>query len=385
MPFNSLFSRGSMANLFGNDNDANSIISNEEVLLPDYVASEALHRTNEMEDIAGFMTPMIHGHSCTNLFITGPTGTGKTTCMKLIANQLKESTTKVLPIYVSCWEHPTKMGVYFEITEALKLLLPRRGLASDEAFEKILETMRRENLAILLVLDELDTLVYKKENAFLYNISRAGKERGARFGVVAISNKKDLTRMLDARVSSSLRLSTFEFKEYTQVQLKEILLERAKFALVPKTYDSDVLDMCAKIGAEKNGNARLVIDLLLQAALRADKRDAKKIEPVDVVEVAKAAEQLPAKKERAKITFKMHDLSLSEEENLLVEILKNGNTGSPEIYSEFRGKKDKSKRQIRNYLTLLEAKGIIESKEVEIEGNSFLKKKVYSLRQPEAG
>ncbi|MFH0817810.1 MAG: AAA family ATPase [Candidatus Micrarchaeota archaeon] len=374
-----------MAKLFDTANDANSIISREEALRPDYVPTEALHRTNEMETIASSITPMIHGQSCSNLFICGPTGTGKTTCMKLVANQLRESTSKVIPVYVNCWERPTKMGVYYEVAEALKLLLPRRGLAADEVFEKILDDMRRENLAILLILDELDSLVFKKEDAFLYNISRAGTERGVRFGVVAISNKKDLIRLLDTRVSSSLRLSTFEFHEYNTAQLKEILLERAKFALVPKTYDSCVLDACAKIGAESNGNARLAIEIMWKAALRADNRDAKKIEPVDVAEVAKSIEQRPGKKERARITFKDHDLNLSDEENLIINLLKGGEMPSPELYSEFTGKKDKTKRQIRNYLMLLEAKGLIASKEVETGGKTFLKTKVYSLKPLGAG
>ncbi|MFA4983471.1 MAG: AAA family ATPase [Candidatus Micrarchaeia archaeon] len=374
-----------MAKLFDSASYANSIIAREEALRPDYVPTEALHRTNEMETIASSITPMIHGQSCSNLFITGPTGTGKTTCVKLVANQLRESTSKVIPVYVNCWERPTKMGVYYEIAEALKLLLPRRGLAADEVFEKILDDMRRENLTILLILDELDSLVFRKEDGFLYNISRAGTERGARFGVVAISNQKDLTRLLDARVSSSLRLSTFEFKEYNAAQLKEILLERAKFALVPKTYDSAVLEACAKIGAANNGNARLAIEILWKAALRADNRDAKKIEPADVAEVAKAIEQRPGKKERARITFKDHDLNLSDEENLIINLLKGGEMQSPELYGEFTGKKDKTKRQIRNYLLLLEAKGLIISKEAETGGKTFLKTKVYSLKPQGAG
>ena len=374
-----------MAKLFDNPNYVNSIISREEALRPDYVPTEALHRTNEMETIANSINPMIHGQSCSNLFITGPTGTGKTTCMKLVASQLRENTSKVIPVYVNCWERPTKMAVYYEITEAFKMILPRRGLAADEVFEKIIDSMRRENIAILLILDELDSLVFKKEDSFLYNISRTGAERGARFGVVAISNKKDLVRMLDARVSSSLRLSTFEFREYNAAQLKEILLERAKFALVPKTYDSCVLDACAKIGSESNGNARLAIEILWKAALRADSRDAKKIEPEDVAEVAKSIEQRPAKKERARITFKDHDLNLSEEENLIISILKGGETHSPVIYDAFMSKKDKTKRQIRNYLALLEAKGIIASKEVEIGGSTFLKTKAYSLKPQGAG
>ena len=40
-------------------------------------------------------------------------------------------------------------------------------------------------------------------------------------------------------------------------------------------------------------------------------------------------------------------------------------------------KMKKSKRQIRNYLQLLEARGIVESKETSYGANDFLKMKIY--------
>jgi Cdc6-like AAA superfamily ATPase len=61
-----------MVGHFDRGNDANGIIAKEEILLPDYVPTDALHRKNEMETIAAAINPMIYGKSSTNLFIILP-------------------------------------------------------------------------------------------------------------------------------------------------------------------------------------------------------------------------------------------------------------------------------------------------------------------------
>lgn len=370
-----------MDSFFNSNKDSNSIIAKEDALLPDYTPTEALHRTKEMKEIAAAINPMTYGRNCNNLFIYGPSGTGKTTCMKILIEQLDENTSKVIPIYANCWEHSTKMAIYYQICEALKIFLPRRGLASDEVFERILEVMKKDKVAVLVVLDELDSLVFNKEDSVLYVLSRANEKEDANFGIIGISNKKDLTRLLDSRIASSLRFTSFEFKEYSEEQLKEILLERAKAALLPSTYDQSVIKECAKIGAENNGSARLALEVLWKSAVKADKRDAKKIEIEDVYEVAKTIEKRPTKKSYKAVSFEEFDLKLSEEEKAILNILAEGEKTSSELYDAFTAKVNKSKRQIRNYLTILEAKGLIDSKEIDYRENSFLRIKVYFLKK----
>lgn len=363
------------------ENDANAIINREEALLPDYVPSEAVHRTNEMKEIAEAINPMCYGKKCNNLFIFGPSGTGKTTCMKLLIEQLGENTSKVIPVYVNCWEYTTKMAVYYKICEALKIILPRRGLASDEVFERILEVMRNDKHGVLIVLDELDSLIFNGEQSLLYSVSRVGDSK-VNFGIIGISNKKDSTKLIDSRASSSLRFTTVEFKEYGEDQLLEILTERVKVALVPGTYDKNVLQECSKIGAENNGSARLALEVLWKAAKRADKKDSKKIALEDVYEVTKTLDKRPStKRTYTSISFDELDLKLTKEEKTIIAILAEGEKSSSELYEEFSAKESKSKRQIRNYLMTLEAKGLIESKEVDYRANSFLKTKVYFLKK----
>jgi len=374
-----------MCGFFIPESAIKTIIAKEEVLLPDYIPTEAIYRTSEMETIADAINPMIQGRKCNNLFIYGPSGTGKTTCMKILIEQLDQSTSRVVPVYANCWEYNTRMAIYYKICEALEIILPRRGLAADEVFDRIVEIMRKNNTSVLVVLDELDSLIFNREDALLYVLSRASEQGKVNFGIIGISNKKDLTRLLDARTVSSLRFTSFEFKDYDKPQLVEILKERAKMALMPDSWSEEVLKECAKIGSENNGNARLAMEILWKAAMRAEKRDAKKVEVEDVKEVVKTMEQRPTKKTYATVSFEEFDLRVSDEEKIILDLLKEGEKPSSQVYKDFLEKKKKTKRQIRNYLMTLEAKGLIDSKEIDHGLNTFLKTKVYFLKKPEVG
>ena len=375
-----------MKQLFYNGN-GNGIIAKEEILMPDYAPPEALHRGAELQEIAAAIKPLLKRKKMDNLFIYGPSGTGKTLCAKLILEQLKEQTSKVLPVYANCWEYPTQMAVYSQIHQAMQLALPRRGLATDEVFDSILETMKKENVTILMVLDEIDSLAFHREQELLYTLSRANEKDGILFGIIGISNNIRFLASLDMRIRSSLRFTQMEFKEYTQEQLVSILKERAKLALAAGTWDDSLLQHCARIGCANGGNARLALELLWKSAKHAEKRDAKKIEFADFEAVLEKTTYEKKAKEIRDISFETSNLSLSEEERLILEILKKGEKTSTELYDEFQLKINKTKRQIRNYINLLEAKGIIETAEVEDQSNndSMLKSRLIRLKETKKG
>ncbi|MFH0817110.1 MAG: AAA family ATPase, partial [Candidatus Micrarchaeota archaeon] len=173
-------------------NGEGTILLKEELLLPTYAPPEIIHRDAEIKAIAWAIRPLLDGHTADNLFIYGNTGTGKTTSVRHVLSKLQETTSKVLPVRINCWEHNTQMAVYARILEALGSPLPRRGLATDEVFHRIVEVMKREEVAVLVVLDELDSLIHNREEALLYNLSRAGSN-GVKFAIIGISNNKDLT------------------------------------------------------------------------------------------------------------------------------------------------------------------------------------------------
>lgn len=349
-----------MANLFDDSGDTPSIIASEEVLLPDYVPDDLLHRNAELQAIAASVKPLLKRGTPDNLFIHGPSGCGKTSCVKHILKQLSSYSTAVLPVYVNCWENPTQMAVYNRIIEEMRLPLPRRGLATDEIFSKITEYAQNYRKPILLILDEMDGLRHDK---LLYVVSRANEKR-LTFGIIGITNNKLLLSKLDMRVRTSLRFSEMEFKEYAEEQLLEILKVRAERALAPKSYTEKLLQKIAR--SSEGGSARVAIERLWKAAKHAEKAGRAKVMIQDLEDVL---EEQPA--------FKP-EFSLSSEEVLLVEILKEGEMRSSDIYERFLRKIPKTKRQIRNYLELLENKGIIESEELEAEG--MLRPRVFRLK-----
>lgn len=337
------------------------IIRSEEVLLPDYLPDEILHRERELQAIADSIKPLLSRRMPNNLFIHGSSGSGKTTCIRYLLRQLAEHSSGALPVYVNCWENPTQMSVYNRIIEEMRLPLPRRGLATDEIFDRIMQYAKNYKKPVLLVLDEMDGLRHDK---LLYVVARSNEQR-LTFGIIGISNNKALLSRLDSRIRSSLRFSEMEFRPYSEEQLVSILRVRASRGLEPGSYDEKLLLKIVR--SVEDSSARVALERLWKAAKHAEKAGRSRILIQDFEDTVSDE---PA--------FKLPELKLSTEEMLVVELLRGGELESSDLYERFIKRIPKTKRQIRNYLELLEKKGIIQSRELEAEG--MLKPKVFRLR-----
>jgi cell division control protein 6 len=337
------------------------IIRREEVLLPDYLPDEVLFREAELQSLADAIKPLVRRSAPANLFVHGPSGCGKTASMKYIIRQLSEYSSAVLPVYVNCWENSTQLAVYNRIVEEMRLPLPRRGLATDEVFSRISQYIRNYRKPVLVVLDDMDGL---HGDELLYVLSRSNG-KGVLFGIIGIANDRTLLSGLDVRIRSSLRFSELEFRPYGEEQLARILRVRAEHGLEPGSWDERLLAKIAR--AAEGGSARTALEILWKAAKRAEKAGRVKIMLQDAEEVM-ATEP----------SFKLPELRLCSEELLIVELLRGGETESSALYERFTRKIPKTKRQIRNYLELLEKKGMVESE--ELPGDGMLRPRVFRLR-----
>ncbi|MBI5223588.1 AAA family ATPase [Candidatus Micrarchaeota archaeon] len=355
-----------MKNYFSADTDTDSygqIIVNEEMLLPQYLPEEVIGREKEMEMIASSVKPLVKKRAAENLFVFGSSGIGKTTCVKNILRQLKGHTNAVIPVYVNCWENNTQLAVYNRILDEMRLPIPRRGLATDEVFDQILNFAKKEDKRILLILDDLDGL---KGAELLYVIGKAN-EKGVVFGVIGISNSKDMLANMDNRIRSALHFGEMEYHRYDEEQLTRILKMRSEKALRSGSCDERVLTKIAR--SIEDGSARVAIERLWRAARSAEKAQRSKIMIQDVEDII-----------LEKSEFKLGELNLAEEEKYILELLQksNGEARSPEIYEKFEEKYKLTKRQIRNYIESLEKKGLIESADLPSEG--MLKTKLLKLK-----
>ncbi|MGV8085757.1 MAG: Cdc6/Cdc18 family protein [Candidatus Bilamarchaeum sp.] len=353
-----------MPNIFDSTSESSCIISKEEYLLPDYVPDEVLHRSSEIEFIANSIKPIISRKTPENIFIHGKPGTGKTMCLKYVIKQLLSHTSSVLPVYVNCWENNTKLAIFNRIVEEMKLPLPRRGMASDEIFDRILQYIKNYNKKVLLVLDDMDGL---SQQELLYVIAKSN-EKGVMFGIIGVSNDKFHLAKLDDRVRSSLRFSELEFQSYSEEQLFQILKTRSFAALSPSCFDDKLLQKIARHVSD--GSARFAIELLWKSAKRAETAGHLKIMLQDFEDVVNTDP-----------SFKLGELGLTAEESLVLSTISSYSSGieSSELYSKLEPKLRLTKRQIRNYLTSLEEKGLIDS--ISLESNSIIKPRILKAKR----
>ena len=359
-----------MEDLFKTGNQtASSIIQNEKALHPENTPPGPLLREYELKEIAEAITPLLSNSHSENLFIHGPAGSGKQTSMRHVIKVLERQTSKVVPVYVNCWEYPTQMGVYSKIIEALGIPLPRRGLATDEVFTRIRERIDTDGTSILLVLDKVHSLILRGEENIFHTLARANDNSRTRFGVISISSDSNVLSKLSPALRSLLHFTRLEFKEYTMGQLIMILSNRASKAFAPGACPGSVLASCAKIAKVNRGNARLALEILWKAARRAERKGRRKIAVADVKAVSSKTDYARTIVEGCLGSFNIRGLGLSEDEKLaLCIIARKGQVASSEFYDEFMAVRMKSKRQIRNYLELLDAKGLISMSPMERAG-----------------
>jgi len=344
-----------MRNLFDEDSYESAIITREEVLRPDYIPEGLLYRDAELKAIAEAVKPLLKKRDCDNLLIHGKSGTGKTSCVRSVMKQLSDHSPVVLPVYINCWETPTKVAVFNKVIESMELPLPRRGIAADEAFSKVLEFMKNYSKPVLLVLDELDGLAH---DDLLYIVARANEKPGIVFGIVGISNNPAFLSKLDARIRGSLRFSEMQFKEYSEEQLFHILKDRASIGLSDGSWDEKLLQKIAR--EVPDGSARMAIERLWKSAKHAENAGKGKITLQDLAD----SDGDPIIRPGAKVT---------DIECMIIEKLRSGEKDTNALFEALGA--DKSKRQFMNYLAQLEKKGMILMEIQDVKsGESYLPK-----------
>ena len=344
--------------------EGDGIIAREEVLMPEHYPSGLLHREAELTEIADAVKPMLDNRQPENLFIYGDSGTGKTVCVKNVVKNLGEHSSRVKTVYANCWHHSTRMAVYSLVAGALDVMIPRRGLATDEVFTSITQAMEAEGTKVVLVLDELEGLFFHGEEQLLYDLARAGRGKPF-FGIITIANDPYLLVQKDMRIKSSVRLADFQFRHYTNAQMVDILTERAFAGLAPGSWDEDVIGACAAKAMARKSNVRVGLELLWRAAKHVEKSGRRHITPEDVKGADAKTSYEPKKGRQMTIpSFEFRNTSLGDEERIILDILKTGDKQSSEFYLALCKKLMRTKRLIRNYLHELVAKKLIRIEEM---------------------
>ena len=337
------------------DYKESSIFKDRNVLSMDWIPSKDLivHRNKEMRDISFILQPILNNEKPSNAIIYGSSGTGKTLIIRTIINELnslnKNGDFEIA--YIKCSEYPTHFNLLLKIS--MELNLGYKGTRKGYYYEKLKEFSKGR--IVVLVLDELDKM--NSPNEPIFNLSRCEN-----ISIIGIANNLRLSEQFDSATLSSFRERKILVKKYNATQLKDILRKRAKLAFNEETISDGVIEKCAALSAQENGDARIALDLLKASGDIAEKEDSELITP-DHVDKAEELIDVDI------INEKVVSLTI-QAKAVLASIIKLINNGQKEIqtgdvFAEYEkacleiGLKQLTQRRISDLINEMDVDGII--------------------------
>lgn len=248
----------------------NSVFRQETCLSTSYTPGNAVGRDRELSQIADALRPLTRNSPPENLFLYGPAGAGKTTCVQHVLDHL-ETQASIKTVYINCWRDRTFPSLLSQLLNALdevRYMTPRKGMAADQLLANLQEWLEK-NDSLVVVLDEFDQVEDPAE--VVYNLHQCSETADTPLGLILVSNKPPEELELDPRSASRLRYRAVKFQPYNQEDLVDILQERANTAFKPGAVSEDALNLITERVTEQGGDCRHAIELLHRSGRIADR------------------------------------------------------------------------------------------------------------------
>ena len=348
-----------------------------DILRPSYIPENLPHRRKQIEALASILATALQGSRPSNILIFGKTGTGKTAVMKYLGKEIKAAHTNhegrfsaVNFIYINCEIVDTQYGVLAHVgnyfIQDWDERIPFTGWSTEKVYNQLREQIDAREEVTLIVLDEIDKLVYKSGDDVLFHLTEINADlHQGKLSIVGISNDLKFTEFLDTRVRSRLGEERMVFPPYNANQLQDILRQRAELALNDDGIDPGVISLCAALAAQEHGDARRALDLLRVSAELAERDHATRVTEHFVHKAVNKLE-LDAVEEVVS-TLPTHS------KLVLLSILINEREGSPysttgEVYDTYRelcrqhGMNHLTQRRVTDLISELDMLGIINAR-----------------------
>ncbi|ADD05635.1 Orc1-type DNA replication protein [Natrialba magadii ATCC 43099] len=341
-----------------------SVFRDEHVFEIDYVPETFQHREGQMRNLTYALRPAVRGSRPLNVVVRGPPGTGKTTSIQKLFDEVGAQTSDVRTIRVNCQVNATRYSVFSRLFEGtFDYEPPSSGISFKKLFSQIAEKLVEDDRVLVVALDDVNYLFYENEASdTLYSLLRAHEEHpGAKIGVIVVSSDPslDVIDELDSRVQSVFRPEDVYFPVYDQPEIVDILDERVRRGFHDGVIGRETLEYVAELTAD-SGDLRVGIDLLRRAGLNAEMRASRSVERQDVEESY----------EQSKYINLSRSLSgLTDTEQVLLEVIAHHDgEQAGEVYEAFREQTDLGYTRYSEIVNKLDQLGLIDAEYAEVDG-----------------
>lgn len=363
------------------------IFNDKAVLQSNYKPDKIQHRDEYLKDIAKILAPALRKERPSNLFIYGKTGTGKSLCINHVLNKISNiATSRDIPLQIvsiNCKLKKVADTEYRILLEFLKQLgreMPSTGISTNELYKELHDIIDSRKRTVVLVLDEIDSLIKKAGDEIMYNLTRINPElKKSEVCIIGITNDLTIMDTVDARVKSSLNEEEMVFLPYDAMQIQDILNERALYAFRENVLHEEVLPRCAAYAAREHGDARRALELLRFSGEIAEREGSEKVLPEHIDNADKKTEKnriIDIIKSQPKqfqlVNYAIIKTSMSEKHNLVTNkkstVIEPTTTGAVyDFYNKIAkelGFSTLSLRRISDIIIELEVLGLINVKVV---------------------
>jgi cell division control protein 6 len=264
---------------------SNLFKKNRDILRPSYIPKTLPHRDYQIDQLAQVLATALRGDRPSNVLIFGKTGTGKTAVVKFLGKEIIKSQgdmKNICYIYINCEVVDTQYGILANIGNRFisdwEEQIPFTGWPTEKVYNRLQEKMDEEPRVAVIILDEIDKLVYKSGDDVLYHLSKINDDlKQAKVSIIGISNDLKFTDFLDPRIKSRLGEEKMVFPPYNAEQLRDILTQRAKLAFFDDVVEQNVISICAALAAQEHGDARRALELLRVSGELAERNSKDKV------------------------------------------------------------------------------------------------------------